>query len=463
MDEKSCFDDCVTRISQNCQHDPELAERLLYKKGIQRLSDRFTVPINFFGQINVVCGENPRKASPWVRVFLRLLSHFKIPFQTYESIDSSEFKMRESEINAFKEQSHFQELSDYTLVLAFEAHFLLHAEKAFKKPRIGSVVVDGDLPQQGVDDLRDGIDFNPLDVRQSDDRSSNRLLIVYWNCIQFIRDSFSANKPLFDRCSSSIFLLHGKGTFGKWQSELQEHFRAKGFHVESGNYDFVSQLSFFNPRRAFLRKKTEEVQRSFCAFCERAGTNSKFAVVHSLGSFLFVKAIYGLDNCLHGLDNCLQGLILCGSIVRKDDGPLLTKFVDRPECIINEIGNQDIWPAVASGYFLPYGQVGFDGFRNSGIRDRFHEKYRHSDFFNRDSVEKYWLPFFESGAYVPGTARVANDSALRVFMSRIPLDLWIFLGSLAIFSVGWLVGLYAGCITGVLFVFLVLTVLLWLM
>jgi len=454
MNKETCLSDCIDRIQLKALHDPDLASKLKYDEGREQLKKRHAVPENVFGQINVICDEKSKSECEWVEVFLKLLETYDLPHQVFDSTDSPELKMREDTLASFKGETHFQELTDYTLVLVFEPHFLLHGIKAFSGDRMGGVVVDGNLPQQGVDDLRESLSFTPTDVRISDDRSRHRLLNIYWDCVQFFRESRDLLKPLYDRSSSSIFLLHGKGTFGKWQPILQEFFDSRGFHVECGNYDFVNQLSFFNPRRVFLRKKISEIQDTFSGFCERAGGNRKFAIAHSMGSFLFAKAIQGADVCLNGL-------ILCGSIVPKEAGAELAQCVDRPEHIINEVGNADIWPAVASGFFVPYGQVGFDGFRNSGIKDRFHTDFRHSDFFEGSFPEEYWLPFFQSGDCKSGTSQGPNTNWKRTLLARLPLEFWILFVTVSIVFLGCLVGAFTGFWIGVSFGLLLLAAFLW--
>ena len=420
IDEGRVFADCETRLSQ--VGADRLATELGYETGLAWLQDSGEVPANIFGQINIFCPTSLSDRDTWTRVLLELFIKFGIPYCLYEGPSDPNYATRQKQLDRFRERTGFAELSDFYVVNATDPEYAIIATATFAdKTRRGVVIVSSSMAQEPLDSLRSQIGFAPKAISYSPNLSENRLCNVFGECHSFLQDSYKALRPLYDHYSSAVFLLHGKGTFGSWVQKFKTKLEAHGFYVESASFDFVHQGNFLTPGQFFLNKKVRQVSEEFAGFCERVGARKKFAIAHSYGSFLMGRALEDKPSCLEG------GLIFCGSIATREMQPALSAATGDSRRIVNDVGVSDRWPAVATGWLVPYGQVGYEGFKRAGINDRFHAGIGHQGFFTEDFVEKYWVSFLSQGEIVQGSAEHMNDSGWWRLQSLVPLEVWLVL------------------------------------
>lgn len=89
-------------------------------------------------------------------------------------------------------------------------------------------------------------------------------------------------------------------------------------------------------------------------------------------------------------------VLLCGLIVR-------TAFrwgrIDPCREIVNDCGSRDVWPVFATTFSWGHEPSGTSGFGIAPVHDWFHE-LRHSDYFDRDFVERCWKPWVEEDTLI---------------------------------------------------------------
>lgn len=429
--EDAMFADCKERLGKaELDH---LDTKLGYDSGIDWLREHGEVPNHLFGQVSIFCSTSLSDDDPWTRVLHKLLVEYGLPHQIYEGLKDPRYTARKQQLDGFRKRTGFAELSDFYVVNATDPEYAAVATEAFaKKVRRGTVLVKSTMAQEPMDSLRSQIGFEPKTVANSINPTDNRLCNVFAECHSFLEGNYRALKPVYDHYSSAVFLLHGKGTFGSWVQKFKTKLEALGFCVESASFDFVHQGNFFTPGQLYLSDKVDQVSDEFSAFCTRVGGRKKFVIAHSFGSFLMGQALKHKPSCLEG------GLIFCGSIATREMEPVLSSATGDSRRILNDVGVLDRWPAVATGWFVPYGQVGYEGFKRAGIHDRFHKDVDHKGFFTEDFVEEYWVPFLSQGKVVRGTAEHMNDSILWKLQSLVPLEIWVLLAHAATALVAFL-------------------------
>jgi hypothetical protein len=100
-------------------------------------------------------------------------------------------------------------------------------------------------------------------------------------------------------------------------------------------------------------------------------------------------------------------MLFCGSIVQRGYRWDQLKNLGN---VVNDCGTKDIWPVLAESTTWGYGASGTFGFGSPSIVDRFHPM-RHSDYFARDFVERYWLPWICHGTLVKSSTEADRPTA----------------------------------------------------
>ena len=424
---------CISKI--NGHGIQELTTLLNYHDGRDRLNERVNLPKNIFGQVNMFCGCDFEQKDPWTKVLVSLFGKYGVPYMLYEGLEDPNYLKRSESLEHFRKKVRCAELDDFYIVNALDTDYSTVATATFGSgKRRGLVTINSEMAEAPRTALTEQLGFDPKTIQCTDDLSENRLPIVFGNSYSHIQKNYDSIKPLYDHYSSAIFLLHGKGTFGgDWVPWLKNKLEYLGFYVEGASIGFVDHGQFLFPTYAFLGKKCLQVKKDFEGFCKNSGDRKKYAIAHSLGSFLMGRALEGMPKCLEG------GLIFCGSIANPEMEPVLSQATGDQSRIINDIGLADGWPALASGMLVPYGQVGFEGFNKGQIMDRYHQDVTHSGFFSEDFVIKYWIPFLSSGIKVEGSAKRMNNSLWRRVQSRIPLEAWHILAYLTLIGISLMV------------------------
>lgn len=195
-----------------------------------------------------------------------------------------------------------------------------------------------------------------------------------------------AGKPI-------VVLIHGIRTHASWAEMVAAVVEpACGMKVIPLRYGYFDVFRFLCPiitRSAPIRRIVRELHDI------RADnpTADISVIAHSFGTYALVKALGEREVRLHRV-------ILCGCIVPENFRRADYRAQLGPDEIVNDCGTHDIWPVLARSMTWGYGATGTFGLGTTGVRDRF-SKFTHGDYFNREFVEKYWVPFLRNGEIRP--------------------------------------------------------------
>lgn len=188
-----------------------------------------------------------------------------------------------------------------------------------------------------------------------------------------------------------IILIHGIRTKAEWQYRISKTLAKENeIEVVSIGYGYLDVFQFWFPfftRRAFVKrvlKKIRGVQAEY-----RGRTDKISVLAHSFGTYAISKILEDES------DIVFEELVLCGSIISSNYD--WTRFGRQVRGkIVNDCSRLDIWPAIAQSVSWGYGATGTIGFKAARVSDRFHP-FKHSDYFDRQFVIKYWQIFFHTG------------------------------------------------------------------
>ena len=188
-----------------------------------------------------------------------------------------------------------------------------------------------------------------------------------------------------------VVLIHGIRTHAAWQEMVAKVLRERKATVIPIRYGYFDVFRFLCPvltRRGPIARVLRELRD-----IHSDNPSSNICVIaHSFGTYAVAKIL--ADNT----DVRLSRLVLCGSIVPTSYRWDRVKAQVSAE-VINDCGTDDIWPVLATTATYGYGASGTVGFGTNRVRDRFH-KYGHSGFFQREFVERFWVPYLLSGKVV---------------------------------------------------------------
>jgi hypothetical protein len=89
--------------------------------------------------------------------------------------------------------------------------------------------------------------------------------------------------------------------------------------------------------------------------------------------------------------------------------------------ILNEVGTEDIWPAMAGSLTPSFGSAGTYGFRRPYVRDRWHNGAAHGYFLSPKFATDFWIPFLQSGIIVEGSDPAEEPSGWVEMISTFKL------------------------------------------
>jgi hypothetical protein len=192
-----------------------------------------------------------------------------------------------------------------------------------------------------------------------------------------------------------------------------------GFTVAATSYGQYGIGPFLLPfawrRRKAINRVVTDIKIARHVFAKKTGREPEWmsVIAHSFGTYVLFKIIED------EFDWRWKRIILCGSVL-KESIPLekyLTRF-DTP--ILNEIGTQDYWPALAESIGWGYGSVGSTGFNRPPVESRWHNDVTHSEFLTKAFCDKWWVPFLRDGRIEKGDSPRALPAWIRL-LSWLPL------------------------------------------
>lgn len=186
-----------------------------------------------------------------------------------------------------------------------------------------------------------------------------------------------------------VALVHGIRTCATWQEVIRNRLESSSsaitYPIGYGYLDVIRFLCPFFTRKSPVEKVLQELRG-----IQIEHRNDKLCVIaHSFGTYIISRIL------LKHPDIKIYRLLLCGSVIstklRWDN---VAKFPG--DGVINDCGTKDIWPVFANFASWGYGATGTFGFKTFKVRDRYHNM-GHSDFFNLEFINKFWLPFILEG------------------------------------------------------------------
>jgi hypothetical protein len=192
-----------------------------------------------------------------------------------------------------------------------------------------------------------------------------------------------------------VILVHGIRDYAYWQSAVRKSLEDAKFKVELTNYMRLDLFRFILPGEYFRRLIFDKIWTQI-EFARKRHPDAVFSIIaHSFGTYVIAELLR------EKFMMQAERVIFCGSVVRYDFPfeQIDSRFKGQ---IINEIGTADPWPALAESVTTGYGSAGTYGFRRPGVRDRWHNGYRHGDFLTEIFCQKFWIPYLLNGTIVPG-------------------------------------------------------------
>lgn len=206
--------------------------------------------------------------------------------------------------------------------------------------------------------------------------------------------------------SNVVVLIHGIRTYAPWQELLKSELDKHGVKSYPIGYGYFDSFRFWFPyffRQGPIEKITQELRNIQAKY----PTDNIIVIAHSFGTYVISKIL------LNSPDVKINRLLLCGSIIKNsfrwDKLPKIPRGG-----IINDCGLKDIWPLLAKSLSWGYGSTGRFGFKSSEVTDRYHD-FGHSDFFDHEFMQKFWIPFILHGQPVKSEKKPISSGWLIPF------------------------------------------------
>jgi len=255
----------------------------------------------------------------------------------------------------------------------------------------------------------------------------------YDKCSEFVTlgsdvDMWKFKLPI-DVGTHVVVLVHGINTRAPWISVLSGTLQNANLVAAPAGYGVWGVVRFLLPFDRLRRQAARRVVTKIRTAKVLHNPEKLSVIAHSFGSYLIARTL------AEEFDIKWHRVIFCGGVA-SERFPLeqyLSRF-DSP--ILNEIGTQDYWPALAEAITWGYGSVGSFGFNSPAVTERWHKGFTHSDFLTANFCTKFWIPFLEKGEIIKGNEPEPLPRMMRI-LARLPLN-WIIL-IIFIVLAGWLV------------------------
>ena len=226
-------------------------------------------------------------------------------------------------------------------------------------------------------------------------------------------------------------------------NDLKPVLKDAGFTVEPASYGQFSVQRFLWPeplwpeplrplRAKAVKQVVADIRTARRLYNMDKGHDPKrmSVIAHSFGTYIVGRLLQDYSEFQW------YRIIFCGSVVEETFpfDQVLERF-SRP--LLNEIGTNDYWPALAESAGWGFGSVGSTGFNRPGVVSRWHHGYTHSDFLTEDFCKEFWIPFLQG--HEPKPAGKSTQLPLYVrLICMVPLR-WVtgFL-FLPILYIAWL-------------------------
>lgn len=224
-------------------------------------------------------------------------------------------------------------------------------------------------------------------------------------------DDFARSQREIDADLLNVITVHGIRTFGHWQMRLEnlvhEKFMNIPFHSYKYGYESFLALFFKSRHSAEINRLSERLKLIF-----DGAKNSKFVLFsHSFGTYLALEAIRMLLE--QGTHVPIRTIVFSGSVLSSATN--LSFMRKNGINIVNDCAESDyaLWVSEA---FIPHlgmaGKIGFFGFENANLINRFF-RGGHSSYFDGDEfMEEYWLPILRS-AKIPEKIDIRKSTAVE--------------------------------------------------
>jgi len=216
----------------------------------------------------------------------------------------------------------------------------------------------------------------------------------------------------------NVITIHGIRTFGEWQNRLRNltHANLAEIPFHGYRYGYTSFLALFH-------KKSHEKHvgrlRSKLRGIVASNPNSNFVFfAHSFGTFLLVETLRLMWK--QGEKIPAKTVVLSGSVLRSDYD--LSFLSDGGVRVINDCAHSDyvLWLSEA---FIPglgmAGKVGFYGFENSMLVNRFFLGGHSSYFDGDDFLQRQWLPIIGGVGDVKSIDDRTSSAFINDFLEEI--------------------------------------------
>lgn len=218
-----------------------------------------------------------------------------------------------------------------------------------------------------------------------------------------------------------VVLIHGIRTHAVWQERLAESLNlipnVEAYPIGYGFFDALRFLSPVATRKYPISRVTREL-RTLRADNPDADIS---VVAHSFGTYIISEILN------EETDIRFHRIQLCGSII--DIKYRWDKVKSRIKGqVVNDAGTKDIWPVIASVVTWGFGSSGTFGFKTASVRDRYYH-CGHSDFFEENHMETYWIPLIVDGEIKPSkwTSSRSSPGFFIAFINIVPLKSLLFL------------------------------------
>jgi pimeloyl-ACP methyl ester carboxylesterase len=216
-----------------------------------------------------------------------------------------------------------------------------------------------------------------------------------------------------------VILIHGIRTEAPWFEKVRILLKQRS-SVDARNvgYGYFDVFRFVIP--VFRDKPVSAALGQIQSLRDYYPEAKLSIVAHSFGTYIFSEVLKRSSIKFHRV-------ILCGAIVHRDftwQDYTDRIAVDAKEAkILNECGTKDIWPIFANFITYGFGASGTLGFRNSYVRDRFHET-EHGDYFTKEFIQQYWIPYLLDDNDIPSNLDIERNSPPNWQSILAAIQLW---------------------------------------